>query len=200
MTRATNRARDAWLGKTCLVVRHACFSCCEPWENCSFCPGQAQLGQGQTLQRGESGIQSLRVGGPGVLKGAWSDLREQVAVASRSVKGVRGPGPESKRAAWPLVKSLSLHPRPVGRGGFTPHRAWTSLDSWAGTSLDSLNWKVSFGPTGPSLCWLLEQNSALKVMRRLPVRCARCRLLEVARGARIAPSGGQDGRWSEIWT
>ena len=78
------------------------------------------------------------------------------------MQGVRGLGPETERAAGPLVESLVLHLGPV------LGRAWAvfELESW-------------FGPTGLGLCSRFEQDGALCAKGRSLAGCARCQFLAV---------------------
>ena len=177
------------------MVRHACFVCCKPQGNCPFCPRRAQLGRGQPVQRG--GKWHARPARPELLESLASSKAHRVIRRSKQRcqswrAGGAWAGPGIQKGRWAAGGKFEFAPQTCWQGASHPAglgRAWAVQIG-----------KSVFGPTGPSLCWLLEQNSALKMMRRLPVRCARCRCLEVARGARIAPSGGQDGRWSKIWT
>ena len=149
--RATKWARDAWLGEGRLTLRHSRFACCRPLGNYAcvaflFAWEGAAVTRPIPLKRGKWHARPAR---PESSEGlAFSEARgaicASIAVDIRGVQGVYGPGPEAKRAASAQSKFAPL------AGSFAPRRARTSLGSWARTSLSSLNWKVSFGPTGPS--------------------------------------------------
>ena len=123
------------------MVRHTCLFVASRGENCSFLPWEGAAGTGPTPQKG--GKWHARPARPDLFEGlASSKVREAIdgptgrasGGASRGVQGVCGPGPESKRAAGPLVESLSLHPRPVGR----EHRTPQGLDEPGQFELQSL--------------------------------------------------------------
>ena len=75
------------------------------------------------------------VGGPGVLKGAWSDLREQAAVPTAACRGCVGRARSPKRAAVALVESFKFAP-----WGWCQ---WGGLHTpQVGTSLGSFEWEI----------------------------------------------------------
>ena len=81
---------------------------------------------------------------------------------NRGMQGVRGLGPETERAAGPLVESLVLHLGPV------LGQAWAVL-----------NWKVGLGPQGLACARVFEQDGALCAKGRSLAGCARCQFLAV---------------------
>ena len=195
--RATKWARNAWLGKGRPALRHSCFAYCRPLGNCA-CVAFLFAWEGAAVTRPiplKGGKWHARPARPESSEGlAFSEARGAIcasaAVDIRGVQGVHRPGPEAKRAASAQSEFAPL------AGSFAPRRARTSLGSWARASLSSLNWKVSFGPTGPSWDWLFEQGGALCVKGRLPVGCARC---QVPRDHEFEASPNQTDAAPHIW-
>ena len=173
-------------------ITAACQGVCRPLGNCA-CVAFLFAWKGAAVARPiplKGGKWHARPARPESSEGlAFSEARGAICASERRCQPRRAGGAWDglgiQKGRWAAGESLSLHPRPVGR----EHRTPQGLDKPGQFELHSLF-------LGRARCESARAHDcpgtariAQLMMRRLAVRCAHFRSLEVPRGARTAPSG-----------